>query len=37
MSCERCAASCPAAAGAKAPAARKAAGGVTVALLGQPN
>ena len=37
MSCERCAASCPAAGGAKAPAARKAAGGVTVALLGQPN
>ena len=37
MSCERCAASCPAAEGAKAPAARKAAGGVTVALLGQPN
>lgn len=37
MSCERCAASCPAAGSAKAPAARKAAGGVTVALLGQPN
>ena len=37
MSCERCAASCPAAGGAKASAAHKTAGGVTVALLGQPN